>query len=100
MMNTNNLQIEKQLEIDKIKAAADCVAQELIEKLNKKNISFQKISWKSGKQHYILTVVTEFGTRFCRFGPECLLSQTDPMTQQINSFLILQLVNKLVSLKK
>lgn len=99
-MNPINLKTEKQIEVDKIKVAAENISQELIEILNTKNVLFQKISWKSGKQHYILTVATELGTRFIRFGPECLLSPKDPMTRQINSFLILELVNKLVSLKK
>ena len=100
MMNPINLKTEKQIEVDKIKVAAENITQELIEILNRKNVSFQKISWKSGKEHYILSVATEFGTRFCRFGPKCLLSPKDPMTRQINSFLISKLVNKLVSLKK
>ena len=99
-MNPIKLKTEEDIQVLKIKAAAENISQELIEKLNKKNVLFQKISWKSGKQHYILTVATEFGTRFCRFGPECLLSEADPMTKQINSFLILQWVNKLVALKK
>jgi hypothetical protein len=52
-----------------------------------------------GINPYALTVRTPFGTRFARFAPINLLEQDDLMTQQINSFIINQLIKKLSDLK-
>ena len=80
-------------------AGAENISKQLINQLNKNNIPFERVSWKNGTQHYVLTVKTPFGTRFARFAPINLLEQDDLMTQQINSFLINQLIKKLSVLK-
>lgn len=80
-------------------AGAENISKQLIHHLNKKNIPFENVSWTNGKQHYVLTVKTPFGTRFARFAPINLLEQQDPMTQQVSSFIINQLINKLSNLK-
>jgi hypothetical protein len=80
-------------------AGAENILKQLIHHLNKKNIPFNQVSWKNGTQHYVLTVRTPFGTRFARFAPINLLEQDDLMTQQINSFIINQLIKKLSDLK-
>lgn len=84
---------------DELTAGADNISKQLIHELNNKNIPFEQISWKNGKQHYVLTVRTALGTRYARFAPINLLDQQDLMTKQVNSFLINQLVNKLISLR-
>ena len=84
---------------DELTAGADNISKQLIHELNNKNIPFEQISWKNGKQHYVLTVRTALGTRYARFSPINLLDQQDLMTKQVNSFLINQLVNKLTSLR-
>lgn len=78
---------------------AENILNQLIHELNKKNIPFEQISWKNGKQNYVLTVRTAFGTRFARFSSINLLEQDNLMTKQVNSFLLNQLINKLTTLK-
>lgn len=84
---------------NELTAGAENISKQLIHHLNKKNIPFNQISWKYGTQHYVLTVKTPFGTRFARFAPINLLEQDDLMTQQINFFIINQLIKKLSDLK-
>ncbi len=79
-------------------AGAENISNQLISELSKRNVTFEQISWKNGKQLYVLTVRTQFGTRFARFAPINLLEQDDPMTRQINTFLINQLIDKLINL--
>jgi hypothetical protein len=83
----------------KLTAGAENISEQLVHQLNKKEIPFNQVSWKNGSQHYVLTVRTSFGTRFARFAPINLLEQDDLMTQQINSFIINQLITKLSDLK-
>ena len=83
---------------DELTAGAENISNQLISALSKRNVPFEQISWKNGKQHYVLTVRTQFGSRFARFAQINLLEQDDPMTRQINTFLINQLIDKLINL--
>ncbi len=80
---------------DKLNAGAKYLLDYVVDKLNKENISYNKISWKNGKEHYILSVATDFGTRFARFNSISLLEQDDLMTKTVNEFLITALIKKL-----
>lgn len=82
-----------------LNAGAKVITNELVKLLNKNQISFREITWKNGQENYILSVKTEYGTRFCRMAPISLLDQKSQMTQQVNNFLLSKLVEKLVSLK-
>ena len=85
---------------NQLKIGVESIIGNLMALLEKNNLPFNEIYWKNGKDSYLLTVKTDFGTRFARFAPISLLDQESSMTQQINTFLISQLVNKLVTLKK
>lgn len=50
-------------------AGAENISKQLIQQLNTNNIVFEYVAWKNGKEHYVLTVKTPFGTRFARFAP-------------------------------
>lgn len=82
-----------------LNSGAKAITNELVKLLNKQQISFREITWKNGKEDYILSVKTEYGTRFSRMAPISLLDQKNPMTQQVNNFLLSKLVEKLASLK-
>ena len=95
-----NMQTSEQTKLaSQLNAGAKSITNELVKLLNKQQIPFREITWKNGKEGYILSVKTEYGTRFCRMTPISLLDQKDPMTQQVNSFLFSKLVEKLASLK-
>ncbi len=80
-------------------AGAKAITNDLVNLLNKQQIPFREITWKNGTEGYVLSVKTEYGTRFCRMAPISLLDQKNQMTQQVNRFLLSKLVEKLVSLK-
>jgi hypothetical protein len=90
---------EKENQTEKLNKGAKKITDQLVKLLDQNQLSYREVSWKNGKDHYILTVKTACGTRFCRLAEISLLEE-DLMTQQINTFLLSQLINKLKSLKK
>ena len=85
--------------MNKLTLGAKAISTKLTKLLTKEKVTFNEISWKNGKEHYILTVKTDFGTRFARFSEVSLLEQKDPMTIEVNDFQIRKLTQKLMALR-
>ena len=91
--------MSKEILEKRLNLGAKLITDSIVEHLNGRNIRFREITWKNGKEYYVVSVKSEFGTKFARFSSTSLLEQDSQMTQEVNKFLILSLVEKLELLK-
>lgn len=79
-----------------IKKGANVIRGKVIFLLQEENVPYEYIRWKSGKTHYVLTVMLNNGEfRFARFAEIILTSYSDIEVEVVADFLIKQLVSKL-----
>lgn len=82
--------------VAQIKKGADIIGKKVVSLLKEEKILYDYVRWKSGKTHYVLTVMLKNGEfRFARFAEIILISCNEAEVEMVADFLIMQLINKL-----